>query len=322
LFYPSFSLVLRTWNGRRDSSAGAAFRRILKLAATTIVTFVITSPGVLLDPFRFFGELELQRSIYATSWYGYTVKPGIDHFLRVMEYLSLQFFSHYWGISIALAAMCLLGIAAMVRERRLVTSLMLAFAFLYIAYFSQQGAMIVRNLLVVAPVLCLASARGVMTVAQYARPRLKLALSSVIALLLVVNLGWEIFAAVTIKFRNHEEDFLKRFANYAARSPEDTFFVSRKLTDALQKTVGALPGNIVADPQAAHTKVAFLQSESADIFWEKWPSNWWGMYETTFGPLEVNLEAYSTFVGNQRILVTTVEHFKKLPIKDATLQQP
>jgi hypothetical protein len=307
---------------QKGSSARAAFQRILKLAATTIVTFVITSPAVLLDPFRFFGELKWQHTVYATSWYGYTIRPGMGHFFRIMQYFSLQLFSHYWGISIALAALCIIGIVAMVRERILATSLMLAFAVLYVAYFSQQGAMIVRNLLVVVPVLCLASARGVMTVAHYARPRLKLAFASVIAIFLAVNVGWEIYAATTIKFRHHSEDFLKQFANYVARSPAETFFVSKKLTNALQKSMGTIPSNIVADPQAAYTKVAFLQTESADIFWDKWPSNWWGMYETTFGPLEVNLEAYSTFVGNQRILVTTVEHFRRLPIRQAVLLEP
>jgi 4-amino-4-deoxy-L-arabinose transferase-like glycosyltransferase len=307
---------------QRGSSARAAFQRILKLAAITVVTFVITSPAVLLDPFRFFAELKWQRTVYATSWYGYTIKPGMEHFLRLMKYFSFQLFSHYWGISIVLAALCIIGILAMVRERRLVTLLMLAFALLYVGYFSQQGAMIVRNLLVVVPVLCLASARGVMTVAHYARPRLRPVFAAVVAMLLAVNLGWEIYAALTIKFRNHFEHFVQQFANYVAQSPEETFFVSKKLTNVLQKSVGNIPSNIVADPQAAYTKVAFLQTESADIFWEKWPSNWWGMYETTFGPLEVNLEAYSTFIGNQRILVTTVEHFRRLPIKQAVLLEP
>ena len=76
---------------------------------------------------------------------------------------------------------------------------------------------------------------------------------------------------------------------------------------------------MVFDPSAPHTKAAFFQTEGADEFWMNWPSNWWGMYEKTFGPLEVNLEAYSTFAGNQRIIVVSSEHFKKLPITENDL---
>jgi len=43
------------------------------------------------------------------------------------------------------------------------------------------------------------------------------------------------------------------------------------------------------------------------------------MYEVTFGSQEVNLDAYSTFAGNERIIVTSSEHFKKLPLKTAEL---
>jgi len=196
------------------------------------------------------------------------------------------------------------------------------FTLFYVVYFSQQGAMIVRNLLVVAPTLCLASARGITVVSQYLRPRWKPAFAAFVGILLAVNVGWEVFAATTIKLRSHRDDFFQRFASYVARSPGETFFVSKKLMNALQGSIGTTPGNIVTDPQLEHTKVAFLQSESADVFWEMWPSNWWGMYEANFGPLEVNLEAYSTFVGNERILVTTVEHFRKLPIKETVLVTP
>jgi hypothetical protein len=68
--------------------------------------------------------------------------------------------------------------------------------------------------------------------------------------------------------------------------------------------------------------VVFLQTEGPDKTWEIWPSNKWGMYERTFGPLEVNLEAYSTFIGNERILVVTKETFLKLPVKDTDLLKP
>jgi len=36
----------------------------------------------------------------------------------------------------------------------------------------------------------------------------------------------------------------------------------------------------------------------------------------------VNLEAYTTFIGNERIIVITKENFRKLPLKDTDLAVP
>ena len=83
-----------------------------------------------------------------------------------------------------------------------------------------------------------------------------------------------------------------------------------------------MPANVTADSSVHYTKVAFFQTEGADIHWETWPSNVWGLYERVFGPQEVNLEAYTTFIGNERIIVVTKENFRKLPLKDTDLAVP
>ena len=76
------------------------------------------------------------------------------------------------------------------------------------------------------------------------------------------------------------------------------------------------------DLKAPHTKAAFLQTEGPGISPLNWPSNSWGLYEANFGSLEVNLEAYTTFVGNERIIVVTAENFKKLPLREKVMQTP
>lgn len=294
----------------------------LSFVGTCFLTFAITTPGALLDPFRFFAQIKEQQEIYGGGFFGYTVKPGIQHFFKILEYFSLQVFSHYWSVSLVLAAFCLLGIVCLLLEFRLFAFLTIGFSLAYVAYFSQQAAMIVRNLMIVVPFLCLATARGITVLAQRFRPGMKVPVYALVGILLTVNLGWEIYAAHQVKKRANSAYFLRKFADYVQRSPGDTFFVSAKLASALEGIHAPLPGNIVTNPRTPYTKAAFFQAEGAEIFWAAWPQNWWGMYEKTFGALEVNLEAYANFVGNQRIILVTTDHLSRLPITEKDMLTP
>jgi len=280
--------------------------------------FVLTTPGVILDPFRFFHQLGEQQEIYSTAWYGYTVKPGILHLIEILKYFSLQAFSHFWSFSAVLAVFSLVGTIALLFERKLAILLAVAFCFTHLVFFSQQSAMIVRNLLPVVPFLALSAARGITLTADRLRGNLKFAVYAFAGTLLAVNFGWEVYAARQVKLRNHPEYFLQRCGEYVGDSANDTFLVSAKLFDALQSQT-SVPSNIVTDAKAPHDKTAFFQTEGPDIRWETWPSNVWGLYEEVFGPLEVNLEAYTTFIGNERIIVVTKENFRKLPLKETDL---
>jgi 4-amino-4-deoxy-L-arabinose transferase-like glycosyltransferase len=307
---------------RQKHSLSFLVGRCAALAGIAGLTFLLTSPGVLLDPFRFFTQLSEQQETYAFGWYGYTVSPGVPHFLAILQYFGLQLFSHYWALSVALSFFCVLGLISLLLERRLFSWLAAGFVLIYLVFFSLQAAMLVRNLLVVVPVLCLAVSRGVTLTAERLHSGRKYLLYAAVGAVLIVNLGWEIHAASEIKKRESPEYLLKKFEDFLHDSPTDTFLVSEELAKALDAFRAPAPGNVVTNPEAPHTKVAFFQSEGPIFFWETWPSNRWGIYEKVFAPLEVNIEAYPTFVGNQRILLMTTKNFKTLPIHEWDLASP
>jgi hypothetical protein len=314
-----------TW--RQTHSAIAVVKRGAALVGTTVMAFVATTPGIIQDPFHFFGMMINLRDFYKAGHYGYTVKPGLPHFLKMMEYFSLQLFSHYWFVSVVLMIFCLVGFFSIVRGKpRTIGLLATGFVLTYLVYFSQPAQLVVRNLLVVVPFLCLAGARGIIFISERLRPRFNLGLYILYVWVggsLIVNMGWEVYTAQQIKQRMHMEIFLKKFEDYTKNSPRDTFLVSTRLSAALQGlNDDPLPGNIVTDSAKPYTKVAFFQSEGPDKFWPWWPANWWNMYETTFGALEANLNIWPTFIGNERILLVTAKHFRWLPIKVADLRNP
>jgi hypothetical protein len=239
----------------------------------------------------------------------------------IVKYVGLQLFSHFWPLSVLAGIFCVIGFVRLIVETpRWPGIVMTGFVVAYLGYFSQQSALIVRNLLIVVPILCLAAARGIVFVEEWVDrrlPKLKYGVYAFIAVTLAINMGWEVYAARQVKRREHFDYFVAKFEEYAKKSPTETFLVSAALSRILRNVPSPLPANIVTDPEKAYTKVAFLQSEGPELdkFWPRWPANWWGMYEATFGALEVNLDAYPTFVGNPRILLLSAEHFRKLPIQ-------
>jgi 4-amino-4-deoxy-L-arabinose transferase-like glycosyltransferase len=314
-------VALATWQQTR--SAVAIIKRGVAIAGITFMTFVATTPGIIQDPFRFFGTLISLRAFYANGHYGYTVKPGFPHLMEILKYFSMQVFSHYWFFSVVLMAFCIVGFFSIVRgKQRMIGLLALGFVVSYLAILSQPSQLIVRNLLVVVPFLCLAAARGIAFISERLRPRIKVGLYIWIAISLIANVGWGIYAARQIKQREHLEVFLKKFEDYARNSPTDTFLISAKLSTALQSLGDPFPRNIVMDSKVPYTKVAFFQTEGPDRFWPVWPANSWNLYERTFGALEVNLGIYTTFIGNQRILLLTARHYGRLPIKVEDMNNP
>jgi hypothetical protein len=291
-------------------------RHVFALAATSSLTFVLTTPGILLDPFRFFAQLNEQWTLYSGGWLEYSVQPGLRHLFEILKYLALQGLSHYPVISVVFSVLGVLGLLALAKESRLITFLMAGFCLSYIALFSAQRLMLVRNLLVIFPFLALASARGIEVLGRRLGGTGMRILYGAIGLALAVNVGWEVHAARQIANRSDLDYSLREFEDYAQGSTGETFLVSAELLARLNRLPDSLPGNIHAQADGGYTRVAFLQSEGPDIFWAKWPANRWDTYEKTFGGMEVNLEAYPTFIGagNERILVVDRERMDRLPI--------
>lgn len=303
-----------------------SLRYVLKhavfLSGTTVLTFVASTPGSVLDPFRFRQQIAEQQAMYALGFFGYSVRPGLPHVGEMVKYFLLQGLSHYWSISILLGVFCILGVLALARERKLLTILVTGFLVVYLGLFSRQAAMLVRNMIVVFPFLCFAAARGVNVVSQRIGSYGARALRAAIGIVLLVNLGWEVSAARQIGNRSDLEYFRREFEDYAQSQPKDTFFVSADLLTSLNRLPDPLPANVTGKPDAAFTKVALFQSEGPDTHSLNWPANFWNTYDKTFGAQEVNLEAYPTFVGNERILVVSKESLARLPVTPQSLAVP
>jgi hypothetical protein len=309
--YPGAILMLPVLVAAYQSERGpGSFKRIarrwIQLIACFSVVYLMTTPGTLLDPVKFFADLKFARDAYKTGWHGYTVTPGVSHLAGNLGYLALAYFSHYKPLAALLFGAALYGLYKLARESIGDAAIIAITPILYLAYFSfGQGVMIVRNLLLVGPFLALLSARGLMELYRLLRPRpLKIAAAVALAGILVVNGAWLVRSAETIRARG-ATNYVAQAVEYMRAHAGDSFFVSKRVLDAARAAHLDLPPNIVSGPGKASHVVIYAKADGPGH--RKWKANDPWLTVAVFGPNEVNSNYYATWRGDDRVFVMTTE---------------
>jgi hypothetical protein len=198
--------------------------------AIFIGSYLITTPGTLLQPIKFYYDVTDKMHIYASGWFGYSVRPGVRHLSKMLKYFGTQLGSTFRLISILLMAFCLAGLCALIKESWRSALIVLLFPVVYLLYFSSQAAMIVRNYLVVAPFLFILMARGVFwTSSKLCWEKARVGLVTGIVLLIAVNAIDQVKAAETVVHRRNLSAFMDAFERYTEAHPKWTFLISPKL---------------------------------------------------------------------------------------------
>ncbi|MCA9980919.1 MAG: hypothetical protein KDD89_08800 [Anaerolineales bacterium] len=119
------------------------------------LAFVVSTPGAVWDTAVFVQNIQWEIAHYAQGHYGYTIAPGLPHLWRMAQYVGLILLAPFKPLALFWLALAVVGVWVQWRRQRDTAVSMLLFALLYIAYFSQQQVMIVRNLLILMPFLAL-----------------------------------------------------------------------------------------------------------------------------------------------------------------------
>jgi len=270
------------------------------------VSYLITTPGTVLQPFAFFGSVAYQMQVYATGWFGYSVRPGIEHVSRMLIYFATQLGSAFEPVAILLMAFCLAGVWALLKECWRSALIVLLFPVVYLLYFSSQAAMIVRNYLVVAPFVFMVMARGVVWVGSKLRWKLaRVGLVAGITLLITLNGIDQVRAAQSIVRRRHVADFVHTFERYTTAHSDWFFLISPGLEHDL-KAQHFWGRNLIAQGETKFTLpyqvYASYYSESVLPYRAEWKTNRPGSFVAVFGPREVNLDYYTGWLGDDRIV--------------------
>jgi hypothetical protein len=276
------------------------------------VAFLLTTPGALLEPSKFLGDIAHEVRHYSAAGHrGYTTSSFAEHLGLASLYLSTQLFSPFAILSAGFFALAGLGCWRLASESPRTFLLLMLAPGLYLLYFSLQRALIVRNLLLLSPYLAVAIGIGAVWLrGQLATTTWKRRLfdAALIAAFLA-NAIWIFDAALTI--RHFDRALYLESAVELVRARADTrFSLSPGLRQALSRRAPAL-GNVTA-PGSAELSLAWTSElRSAEQPWPPLPANWPGRY-VVFGPRDVNFDYCPDWEGRDRIVVMPAETMRQL----------
>jgi hypothetical protein len=287
---------------------------LVEVMAIFGLSYLISTPGTVLAPLEFARDVFFERVHYQEGHHGHTIAAGWEHLRINIDYFALALLSRYPYNAFVLFSFSLVGVYATIKESRQHSLLFLSFPLLYILFMSAQSVMLLRNLLVLTPFFAILSARGITLVwesVSFSRGA-RMMFSATVVILLLMNAIWLVSAAETIKNRSMEK-FVHEAARYVTSHPDLRFFISEQVAVAFD-TVGKnrLP-NVTRSSSDEVDMALFYVSEGMTPV--EWPATRRNLTVTWFGPMEVNINYYPNWGGDDRILLMLMKQAREIEVK-------
>ncbi len=274
--------------------------------------FLLTTPGAVLETSEMWMWMEMMRDAYGGSFAPYDMPAGLPQLIALSTYLTSVTLSHYAAIAVGFSLLAGFGVLFTLREDARWGAVLLSFPIAYVLYFSTQGILIVRNLMVVVPFLALLAARGAGGLFEWlrSRPALRHAASAVLVVALAANAAWLVTAADSIVHYQRYGDAAE-LEEMIAQRPEQRFALSPRAIQLLGVRRGGLE-NVVADVERADTAV-FHTSEVPHK--NRLVANR-PRYHTLLpgGPFEINFDYYPNWWGRARMVISPIEEARQADV--------
>lgn len=297
-------LLVVGWQWTKNRPATRIWMSLLRTVLIFGVTYLVTTPGTVLQPWHFLRDIRLESLIYGEAGHvGHTVWPGTNHLSLMAEYLALVLFSHYPIAAALLAAFAVPGVIFLFRESRILCLALLLFPVTYVGFLATQKVMFPRHLLGLAPFLALFAGRGITGLfAAWRSTAFHLGLAGTVGAALALNAYWLGYAATTIVDRGSNR-FLAEAAAFVARHPDTRFLATPAVAAGIQSTGVGLPGNLALVPENDVEYVLVYASEATGLL--DWTANLYDLTVRTFGPQMDNFNYYPAEYGDDQILLMT-----------------
>ncbi|MBN2500177.1 MAG: glycosyltransferase family 39 protein [Anaerolineales bacterium] len=285
----------------------------LGIGLAFVAAYLLVAPGTLLEFDAFMSAIRYEMTHYSKGHGQQTVVGGWPHLILELNYFARVLFSAFQPLAVLIFSMSLVGMYAYLRENRDLGITLVSFPVVYVAYFSLQNVMFVSNMVLIMPFLAVFAARGVMYIFMLipVQPA-RFAWIGLFAIVVIVNSGWLVYTVGTLQDRNTDR-FVKEFVAFVDAAPEETFYVTEQVKEAVTAVDGQTRKNISTELSSEVDWVVFY-------FYEDmrnpgyWPVNKPGIAPKAFGPLDINLDYYASWQGDDRILLTTVEHARRIGV--------
>ena len=275
-------------------------RRIGLAALAVIVTTavaIILQPSFVVDPLRNLTVLARIAEEYAktASDHPNTTAGIIDRAGSFLAWLWLEVPSPYLWISLVFSPIALFGLGCFMRDHRRLAILGGVIAVSLVVMMVRHPLMIVRNYLMLLPMLAIGFGLGLRTLHDRLGQRFQARwiLLLVIAGLFVLNARWLHAAAVGIRDTSAEA-IRQAVAVDLLRRPESVRLSPRafvELVPRLSSRYRCQPGGAGGAGGPSHPEAAVL----LHIEEHKWRANVFGLSRRLYGPQAVNYDWYTTW---------------------------
>ncbi|MEZ4468052.1 MAG: glycosyltransferase family 39 protein [bacterium] len=288
LLFAALAVAVTRGGGRRRVAASAA-----AVAAAFGAAYLVSTPGTVLDHGRFLHHLSYELAHYARGHGSYSVPDTATHLARMVDYLGTAALSPFAGVAVAWALLAVAGLGLTLwRGPRIVLGVL---PLAYLLFLGNQRVLIVRNLLFLLPFLAIWAAVAVAFAAErLPRPALRIGLAALLAAPVVANATALVSASQSIRARRSGVA-LAGFRAWCDDHPGAGVRPSPRLA----RDLGAAPPACVG---AGGGRVAgYLGEGQPDS--RRWPTQGEAWFQAVFGPRDVNLRWYGSWLGDDRILV-------------------
>jgi hypothetical protein len=275
---------------------------VVAVGALSVASYLVTTPGTVLDPIVFADDFAKILTQYTTSHVGYTIAAGFPHLGLLLCYFAFDLFSPYGPVAVLFFASAVAGGVLCCRENPRLAGYLVGFPVLFATFFCwKYSVFIVRNYLLLAPFIAVLSARGLAEALLRLRwPAARLALAIMVGCALAANAVWLISAGESIRHRDDGDAAVEAVA-YVRNHPRTLFRVSALVTSRAAQRGLALPANA---SQANADEVVFCAGTEGAAP-HRWTGNDHWLTRAVFGPREVNFNYYSNWPGADRVVVMT-----------------
>lgn len=308
---PVLIVAFHQWH--RDRGLRYLLLDAAKLLFVFGATFLVTTPGMLLQPWAFQHWIAFQMNIYSQGHLGHTIGTGAPILASMCSFFGFALFSRFFPIALFFGLSALIGIYGVLRQSWKTGVMLLALPLLYLLYFSTLRVMIVRNLLILAPFLAVFAAEGVVLIWRWLQHRyLRWGLVLGVLVMLAVNAAWLLHSAQSIRYRGTNQ-YIKEFIAFSHKQPNGAIYVSPRVAAASIAENGMLPQSMTRDASLPTvTYYAVYLREKKDYFYYSAPATGPFLLEGWFGPMEANMNYYPNWLGDDRIMLISKRQVSRL----------
>ncbi|MCB9550052.1 MAG: glycosyltransferase family 39 protein [Myxococcales bacterium] len=292
------------WAATRGQGRWRVVGTLAATAALFGAAYLLTTPGTLLDYGRFLHHLSYELAHYAKGHGSYSVPDTSTHLAKMGAWLGGAALSPWPTVAWAWAALALLGLGLTLRRGRRWLLVVLPLA--YLLFLGRQRVLIVRNLLILLPFLAIWAAIGAAWLAErLPRPALRVALGGLLAVPVAANATFAVHASQTIVARRTPAA-LDGFRAWCDAHPGAGVRVSARLA----RDLGRLPA---CAGDAGDLRALYLRDGQPDS--RRWPTQGEAWALEVFGPRDVNLRWYGSWLGDDRVIVLDAAEADRLKVR-------